>query len=716
MNTTLKYLMLFLAILLLVDTFLYFEKESKIKDHMTRESAEIEAQYKAIYREYKEISHIIFDTNINKKDVINIFKRADTNDTLQQNEIRLQLYKQLQGTYALLQKYNLKQLHFHLPNNDSFLRFHRPEKFGDNLTNIRSTVAYTNQNLEYIDGFEEGRIYNGYRYVYPLFDETKKHIGSVEISFSTLAFNEEFFYIFHSLSHFLILKDVVEKKVFTSEQKNYLQSPLEHFYIEKKSLEALEQLKHKDNASSFTQDEQKEIHEHIIKGEKYSFYNENYEFTFLPVKNPITKQVVATFVSQHKHHYIPNKYQNYYITLITSNILFAIIIYLLYRNEIKNQKITQERQRLGWIFNEANSGIGLIDLEGNFIEVNSTYCTLLGYEHDELITKSCIDISIPEGKEHSLELLKNAIKCRHLSKVEKKCVTKEGKVLPVEISLDMLPSNDAFTIVMNPIEERIKLKKLNQDLQHEVDKAVEEIRLKDNILFQQSKDAAMGEMIDAIAHQWINPLGIVRLLSQDIKYESKEDDINGEIIIDDADKIELQVNHLLDTLSEFRSFFRPNAQRKEITLSNLFSSVKVLMKDELLKNTMSIELIGDLESSVYIAPNEFKHVLINLITNSRDAFNEREIKGERKISYEVEDLVDKTILKISDNAGGIKDEIIDHIFDANFTTKEEGKGTGIGLYMTKQILDKIDAQVQVYNISGGVCFEITIPKLSQKED
>lgn len=253
---------------------------------------------------------------------------------------------------------------------------------------------------------------------------------------------------------------------------------------------------------------------------------------------------------------------------------------------------------------------------------------------------------------------------------------------------------------------KLKLQYLNEQLENEVQRQVNEIRQKDEMILKQSKDAAMGEIIDSIAHQWKNPLNTMKVFSQSIKLEYELFDVPQEDrIIDHAQKIEDQIDHLVETLDEFRLFFRPNIPVQEVSIRSLIQSVHVLMKDELLRHKINIQTIGELDTKISIVPNQFKHVLINLISNSKDAFIDNAIEN-RLITFEVLQKENKTVLKICDNAGGIPEDIIGSVFEANFTTKELGKGTGIGLYMTKQIIDRSQATILVYNVPNGACFEI----------
>jgi signal transduction histidine kinase len=266
--------------------------------------------------------------------------------------------------------------------------------------------------------------------------------------------------------------------------------------------------------------------------------------------------------------------------------------------------------------------------------------------------------------------------------------------------------NDFSTTSRELTKTKSRLKKLNNNLQEEVEEKVKQLREKDIILLKQAKDAALGEMIDSIAHQWKGPLTIIKLIAESIKIDFEIlNEINPDDLLSNLTKIESHVDHLVETLDEFRSFFRPNINKEEVNLYKILESVNTLMKDELIKGQITVNIEGDENLQVNIIPNQFKHVLINLISNSRDAFKENNIK-KRVINFVIENENNKPTLKVYDNAGGAKQEVIDNIFEANFTTKEIGKGTGIGLYMTKLIIDKIDGKIEAYNYEDGLCFKI----------
>ena len=253
-----------------------------------------------------------------------------------------------------------------------------------------------------------------------------------------------------------------------------------------------------------------------------------------------------------------------------------------------------------------------------------------------------------------------------------------------------------------------ELEQLNQNLQIEVDSAVEDIRIKDAILSQNSKMAAMGEMIDSIAHQWMQPISAIGITLQSLELDMEYGTLNNKIVQDTVKNGKLQIEHLTNTIEEFRTFFRPNSNIKQVYLKVIINSSMILLKDMLIQNNIKTKVIGD-DAKVNINASEFKHIIINIVNNSKDAFNNASIdKNNREIIFEIKKEDKKVILMIKDNAGGIKDNIIKRIFEPYFTTKSLDKGSGIGLYMTKQIVDKNNSEISVSNVQNGTCFKITI--------
>lgn len=255
------------------------------------------------------------------------------------------------------------------------------------------------------------------------------------------------------------------------------------------------------------------------------------------------------------------------------------------------------------------------------------------------------------------------------------------------------------------VTTHLRLAKLNEDLKSQVQIEIEKNRQKEKVLMQQVKLASMGEMIDAIAHQWQQPINLINLRIDILcqVFESGKLDKNHMSAF--KEKITLNINHMINTLNEFRTFFRPNKQEEFFDIKTMIEKVLLLVKDEFIINKIRININEINNFSINGVENEFKHLLLNLINNSKDAFNENNIlANKRVININILSNKEKNIIEVIDSAGGIPNEIIENIFKANSTTKDISKGTGIGLYLSNQIALKYNGTLQVENIDNGAKF------------
>ncbi len=271
-------------------------------------------------------------------------------------------------------------------------------------------------------------------------------------------------------------------------------------------------------------------------------------------------------------------------------------------------------------------------------------------------------------------------------------------------------------ILLRESRKRIKrfdtiLKQSDKQLSEQVHQLEEEFELRvhsERILAQQAKHAAMGEMMDAVAHQWKQPLNAISMLTDLLLIEYRGGEVDEAYLKNYKKILWEQIDHLLNTLAEFRSFFRPDKEKTRFCIQHAIDSVLLLIKDEFLKEMISFDIQGDDTLELYGVENEFKHIILNIVNNAKDAFKENNTPS-RRISFNTYQKDDGIIMEVCDNAGGIPASVIDTIFNANVTTKAEGKGTGIGLYMSAQIAEKMAASLTVANIDGGACFSFASP-------
>ncbi|MEA3352837.1 MAG: HAMP domain-containing sensor histidine kinase [Campylobacterota bacterium] len=236
---------------------------------------------------------------------------------------------------------------------------------------------------------------------------------------------------------------------------------------------------------------------------------------------------------------------------------------------------------------------------------------------------------------------------------------------------------------------------------------ITELIKKENMLIYQSRKAVMGNMIDSIAHQWKQPLNLIQMNISLLELKIHTNDISKQILSKSLEDITTQVEHMEQTIDQFRDFFRPYNKMETIDINELIKSVLFLVNDDLKKHHINIDLICQEQLKIEAVPNELKHVFINLINNSKDAFNNHKEKINKIITIKIKKVDNLINIYVQDNAGGIPEEIYDYIFNENFTTKEETKGSGIGLYMSKVIVEKSGGNIMVCNKQEGAMFKIT---------
>ncbi|MBF0559619.1 MAG: PAS domain S-box protein [Nitrospirae bacterium] len=258
------------------------------------------------------------------------------------------------------------------------------------------------------------------------------------------------------------------------------------------------------------------------------------------------------------------------------------------------------------------------------------------------------------------------------------------------------------------IERTAQLETINRQLQEEMASRQE----KERLLFQQSRMAAMGEMIGAIAHQWRQPLNVIGLIVQNLKMAYDYGELDSERFKNAVATAMWQIKFMSKTIDDFRNFFKPSKEKEVFDLKKAVEETISLIKAQLQNHYIDIDIVADREGlAINGYPNEFKHVLLNLINNAKDAILQRKSKEncEARITIELSVMDHKTILNVRDTGGGIPDAIIDRIFDPYFTTKEEGSGTGIGLYISKTMIERnMGGQLTARNYKDGAEFRIEV--------
>ncbi len=370
------------------------------------------------------------------------------------------------------------------------------------------------------------------------------------------------------------------------------------------------------------------------------------------------------------------------------------------RHEIEERKQIELRLSDQLLFLEAlldaiANPIAFYDKTGQYVGVNRSFKAFCGLEQDAILGKSRDQI-IRVEKQGAIENgYLRACGC-HIEEVFIRDYKGELRDVMIYSSDYLTSSREAggwVEVLVDVTEQKELAARQNEQEQ---------------MLIQQSKMAAMGEMIGHIAHQWRQPLHALA----DVIREINEAYRHGGL---DRTKIENYVEHgtllaesMSDTIDDFREFFRPKKEKTLFNLAKTVAGTLVLLDATLKDSGISVKVSGEGELKVYGFENEYSQVLLNIINNAREAIlDNRPPDPVLTITYRQEG--DTAVLRVADNGGGIPDTVIGKIFDPYFSTKGERSGTGIGLYMAKTIIEKnMNGTIRAYNQNDGAVLELSV--------
>jgi len=254
------------------------------------------------------------------------------------------------------------------------------------------------------------------------------------------------------------------------------------------------------------------------------------------------------------------------------------------------------------------------------------------------------------------------------------------------------------------------LQQVHRELEAKFEKELERNRRQQMMLLQQNRLAQKGKILNMIAHQWRQPLNTLSIVTQVCLFQTRKELGNSEIMNEFEEKSRKLIEQMSNTIDSFREFFRP--ERSQVlfninqVIEELFSMIEPLYK----QRGIDLEWRAEKVITYRGYPKELGQALLNIFYNASEVIREREIENGR-VDVVLREEENRILLEICDNAGGIPVEIIDEIFDPYFSTKESKNGTGLGLYMSKLIVEEhMGGRLEVYNSAEGACFRILFPR------
>jgi PAS domain S-box-containing protein len=429
-------------------------------------------------------------------------------------------------------------------------------------------------------------------------------------------------------------------------------------------------------------------------------------------------------VPRHNEEFV-NKGKAFFLRLID---MFSRLSY----GNIKLARLLSERDRLTETLCKANmvvenSPVVLFRCKaapGWPVELVSRNVVQFGYEPEELLSGELTYASIVHP--HDLEKViaeteENIAKCKDQWVQEYRIVTKEGDIRWI-VDEKVCERNEDGEIthyegVIIDVTERrkaeeqliaqkVQLKELNSTLEERVKAEVKKNREKDVMLIQQNRQAALGEVLDHIAHQWKHPLSTISLTAYLLNTDDK---LNEDSVRQGTGTIIEQVSALTQMLNDYRDFYRPDKEKSVFRIKEGIDKALSFIMPVLSIEALELKVNVDPDLSALGYPKEFSQVILNLVSNARDAFRVREVQAPM---IEVKGFAENemAVVTVTDNAGGISEAVLDSIFKMNFTTKEHIGGTGIGLYMSRNIIERdMEGNLTAANVDHGAQFCIRLP-------
>ncbi|PPK61271.1 PAS domain S-box-containing protein [Malaciobacter marinus] len=393
---------------------------------------------------------------------------------------------------------------------------------------------------------------------------------------------------------------------------------------------------------------------------------------------------------------------------------------------------------------ENSNIVSKTDIDGIITFVNDEFCNIFGYSKKELLGKNHNIVRHPDIPSEHFKNLWETIKFNKKTyKSTVKNLTKEGRsvylnttITPildkdgnikefiairydvtqeVELKKNLEKKDKELKLLNKTLEMRVQeqtkqLKELNQTLEQRVKSEIEKNKQKQKILFWQSRMASLGQMLANIAHQWRQPLTELNLALFNVKKSASNQEFDElEKYYKDSKEI---IANMSQTIDDFSNFFNPNKEKQKFNLKNSIDESLNITRKLIQKENINIkkEYI-DLE--VFGVSNEFSQVIINFLQNSAHEFNKKNIENKeiiitiKQVTIESQEFAQVTF---SDNARGVDENTLDKIFEPYFTTKHQSNGTGLGLFMSKLIIEKsLNGTMFAKNSNKGLLFTINIP-------
>ena len=479
-----KNLAIYIALFLCVELFVYFildyQTALKVDNKIALYETRVNDNYDILYQLSKDYVDANFEDILYMQDVVGLLKSA--NESLSNesklNEIRNNLYTKLINKYNSMRKTGIVQFQFVLNNGTSFLRFHDPKRYGDQLLPFRESLEYVHKHKIPMHTFESGKIFSGYRFVYPIFTAEDVFIGSVEISYKVEHIINHFEKNFFK-TVFIETKDSVVTKLFEDFSKDYVEFPILNDFLIKKTIftssnnaELIKDLvKYTDNSLLIEQIKEHQSFSIYYKNDSNNYEIVHFKAIYHTISNKFLGYVVLSSPINDIQDYINIFYVGFFILTLFAFIIFLYIYTLKETKKELSSILTNEKKLLDKI--DQYVIYGKSDLSGNIIDVSEAFCEVCGYSKSELLGKKFKMLRHPDMPKETFKDLWSTITTGNTWQREIKNLAKDGSFYWVKINIqpdyDENGQIESYTAISQNISYRKRIESIYRDIRFQVE-------------------------------------------------------------------------------------------------------------------------------------------------------------------------------------------------------------------------------------------------------
>ncbi len=669
-------------------------KSKNEQQHLALLTERYQLAYNTVLEQYRQLSEALYSGLLRRYSIQELYHKLLTADETEKDRLRMELLITTSSRYQELKKnVPLRQLHFHLPNNDSFLRLHNIGKYGDNLSGIRKTVEFVNREHSSISGFEEGRVLNGYRFVYPITDTDKTHLGSMEISFGPEAITSALMKQYDVLSNFLISDSTLNTEMPTDQyDKHYTRSPYNGYSFDNAVLAALKKVTHKDITQLQPEQNRRDIiYTMAHSGLAMSTYDPFIDavFSTYPVLNPATQEMNGFLTVRSHSPFFKNETTHFWIEYGLSLILLATFLSTLYLQRLKRtalegktEELLNSRELLQRHISAIDkSGLGLLVIDDTY-HIREMNKTLINWFGDQ-IGNTCYSVLADQQTPCS--------HCRHNEVINNK-MTASYRLTSVQgrtfdIVAAPIKNQNGGTSIMEIFRDISEQKKIEQQL----------IAAKDEA---ESANLAKSVFLSKMGHELRTPLngilGYTQIFADDNSLSSGQQK-GIQTIHQSGEHLLVLINDILD-LSRIESG-KMELLRSEFRLPEFLLEIENIIRVRCREKGLqfSCEYTESLPVTIKADELRLRQVLLHLLSNAVK-FTEQ---GHCTFAINSETLDKKRvrlIISITDSGPGIEPEIQEKIFEPFQQSDERlkyAKGSGLGLPISRKIIELMGGKLQV---------------------